>query len=244
MESRLFLIVIATLMLSITVHAAEPDTLVVFDAAEVEPGTLPDNWEHILPRGDIVYTNYSVERSIDGRFLRARTSGTSSYLELDVGEIDPEEYSTLRWEWSAESFPEVEWEMRPDEEDFTMRIELVYDFKGSALNFLNIIRKGFLSSLFGWYPPQHIISYVWAVNVPIGEPFQSPNEKNTTVIPVESTAYIVNRWITEEIDIFGHITDVYPERKLYLKKIRIRADTDDTGVMTESGVKFISLIRK
>jgi hypothetical protein len=241
--AALFLIT-ACIFTDQTVHAAVPDTLVVFNAAEVETGTLPDNWEHILPRGDIVYTNYSVERSIDGRFLRARTSGTSSYLELDVGEIDPEEYSTLRWQWKADSFPAVEWERNPDEEDFVMRIELVYDFKGSVLNFFNIVRKGFLVSLFRWYPPQRIISYVWAVNVPIGEPFQSSNEKNTTFIPIESTKFIINRWITEEIDIYRHIADAYTERKLYLKKIRIRADTDNTGVMTESGIKFISLIRK
>ena len=60
-----------------TVHAAEPDTLKVFDAAEIEPGTLPENWKHVLPRGDLVYTNYSVERSIEGRYLRVRSAATS-----------------------------------------------------------------------------------------------------------------------------------------------------------------------
>jgi|GEM_PF-7124176 hypothetical protein len=248
----IFAVVLAIVCSSavISVHAAEPDTLKIFDASEVSGGSLPENWEHVLPAGELVYTNYSVERSIEGRYLRARSAATSSYLELNVedisgkGEIDVEEYSTLRWQWKADSFPEVEWEERPGEDDFTLRIELVYDFKGSALNPLNHIRKGLVTSLFGWYPPQHIISYVWAVNVPIGEAYKSPREKRTTVIPVESTEYIVNRWMTEEIDIFPHIKEAYTERKLYLKKIRIRADTENTESMTESGLKFISLIKK
>lgn len=244
MKLHIIFSIFISLLLTATAFAAEPDTLSIFDAEDVGVGTLPENCTHILPKGHLVYTDYSVERSIDGNYLRARSVSAGSYLEFDLGEIDVEEYSILRWQWKADAFPEIEWEKQPANDDFTLRVELVYDFKGTPRNPLNLIRKGLVTALIKWYPPEKIVSYVWAVNVPIGEAYDSPNEKRTVVIPIESSEYIVNRWMTEEIDVRSDIESAYPESKLYLKKIRVRADTDHTGSIAESGLKYISLIRR
>ena len=97
----IFFLIVAS---SVQVSASEPDTLVIFDAAAAKLGVPPAKWENILPKKELVYTNYSIERSIDGQYLRAQSGSSASFLELDMSEIDVSDYSTLVWEWKVDRF--------------------------------------------------------------------------------------------------------------------------------------------
>ncbi len=223
--------------------AAEPDTLNVFDASVETAGGLPSAWKSVLPDGQRVYTSYNIEQSGEGAYLRARSSGAFSLLELDAGQIDIREYPVLEWEWKVDLFPNVTWEQDPKNDDFAFRIELVYDFKGSALNPLNILRKGLITSLFRKYPPQRVIDYVWSVSVPSAKAYQSPSSKRITVIPIESGTRIAGTWLRERINIQQDLALIEPYHTLYLKKIRLIVDTDNSGSTAESGLKYLRLVK-
>ena len=222
--------------------AADPDTLVVFDAAAETPGTLPAHWNHVLPKGQYVYTAFTLERSIDGNYLRARSTGAGSQLEITMDSIEPSDYPILAWEWKVDEFPETQWEEEEGQDDFAIRVELVFDFHGTWKNPINILRKGFFTSVFKRYPPEHTISYVWSVNVPSLEPYTSPESRRMTVIPIESSRYIQGRWINERTNFQDILRTVTPRKDLVLKKIIIRADTDNTGGTAESGIKYMYLV--
>jgi len=235
----------ATLFLALVggmVHAAQPDTLVVFDSAAYTPGAEPTEWDHILPSGDKAYTNYSIVEETGGNHLLVISGGTGSWLELDLGEVDVSRYNTLQWTWRVNEFPETSWENKPDQNDFAMRIELVYDFRGGMFP-LNCFRKGIVTSLLRGYPPQRIISYVWSLHVPAMEPYVSPASSRTVIIPIESDAALAGRWVHETRNILSDMQAhaLNPERCV-LKRIRIRVDTDDTGSVAESALRGIALI--
>jgi len=223
---------------------AQPDTLFVFDAAREVPGTLPEGWGHILPDDQYAYTTYNIERSIDGNYLRARSAASGSWLEWEMGEIDIRDWRILAWEWKVDRFPDVQWERNPGFDDFAFRIELVYDFRGTWINPLNIARKGFFTTIFGGYPPQRTVSYVWSVNVPSLVAYESASGYHRTVIPIESTSILTGRWLRERINIAQDLSELEPGRTLVLKKIRLLVDTDDTGSMAESGLKYLYLIKE
>ena len=221
---------------------SEPDTLKIIDLTNGPLGAPPEEWEHILPNNHRIYTNYSVERSIDGPFLLARSNSTGSWLELNIENIDITHYITMEWRWKVDKFPDVGWEQEPSFDDFALRIELVYDFKGSYKNILNILRKGLFTSIFKRYPPELIISYVWSINVPSYKPYASPHSSRTMVIPIESNNIIKNRWIKEKRNIKKDLDLLSEGKKLVLKKIRICSDTDNSSSIAESGLKYIYLI--
>jgi len=228
--------------------AGPPDTLEVFDAAALAGSgatELPPAWEHILPKGDFAYTNYSIERDMDGTYLRAMSSATRSWLEYETDDIDVERYPVMEWVWRINQFPETEWEMERVNDDFAMRIELVYDFKGGK-NILNIIRKGLINTIFRGYPPELIVSYVWSLNVPAEEPYPSPSTKRMMIIPVESDVAMQGRWVHESRNIAEDLERFKGDKKssLVLKKIRLRADTENVPTIAESGLKHLRLISK
>ncbi len=242
---RLHFSLVAVLFLSFPQHlcCAEPDTLFILDASKESLSSLPEGWKNILPKNHRMFSNYSIERSIDGPYLRARSNAAASQLELDVAGIDVREYTTLTWLWKVDIFPETGFEKDPTFDDFALRLELVYDFEGSARNPINLIRKGLITSLFKGYPPELIVSYVWSINVPSGSSYASPNSQRTMIIPIESNNIIKSRWIRERRNIAEDLARFDNKRNLSLKKIRIISDTDHTGTFADGGIQYLYLLR-
>lgn len=221
-----------------------PDTLTVFDIQTANSRDIPGTWEHILPRANRAYTNYSIEERSGQRYLRAMSSGTGSWLEMDMKDLDPEVYPILEWEWMVNQFPVTTWEMNKKNDDFAIRIEFVYDIKGSRWNILNMMRKGLITSFFKNYPPELIISYVWSLNVPAGKPYQSPSAKNTMIVPIESDVAMQGRWVRERQNVLNDYTAFKTKKaKHVLKKIRIRADSESVPTVSESGLTYMRLLK-
>ena len=227
---------------SLQTLASDPDTLRIIEAAREPLGAPPEEWEHILPKKHRVYTTYSIDRSIDGQYLRIRSNSSDSWLELALDAIDVAKYNVMEWQWKVDKFPKLGFEQENSNDDFAIRIELIYDFKSDYKNPLNILRKGFFTSVFKWYPPELIVSYVWSINVPTEKPYVSPNSDYTIVMPIVSNDVVKNRWLKERREIGKDLVLLYQNHKLYLKKIRIRSDTRDSLTSAESGLKYIYLI--
>lgn len=185
-----------------------------------------------------------MKRDSDGPYLNVLSSGTSSRLELDTGDIDVSEYTTLSWAWKIVELPAVEWEMDKKQDDYVLRIELEYNFKGSWMNPLNILRKGLIKTIFMGYPPVLKIDYVWSNQVPVDTSFTSPNDKLTTIIPIESGSPFHTNWVYETRDIAEDLDDlVLSPNSLRLKRIRIFSDTETMPSVAEGGLKYLRIIK-
>lgn len=245
MEKNNFFLITGVLVIlfSQNLSGAEQDTLWVIDASRSSQEEILSRWKHILPKKHRAYTNYSVEIDSKGPYLRALSSSTSSWLELEMGNIDITQYNTMAWMWMVNEFPKTTWEMNPPDDDFAIRIELVYDFKGGKKNILNIIRKGIITTIFKRYPPELIVSYVWSLNVPAEKPYQSPHSNRMMILPIESDVVMQGRWIHETRNIKEDLYTFKGEKNpLYLKKIRICSDTENKPTVAESGIKYIYLL--
>lgn len=246
MKKILILFTIFSLNLIISINAfskeeAEEDTLYIFNATNDNIGELSEPWEHILPPKQNSFTSYTIVRSVGGPYLRTISSGTGSWVEIKTDDIDIKNYPMLNWEWKVDKFPKTVWEQDRKEDDFALRIELVYDYKGGR-NIINIMRKGIFKSIFQKYPPVLIVSYVWAIGLPIDKNYISPSEKNMTVIAVESDSSSVGRWMKENRNIQKDVEIILGKSSnIRLKKIRIRSDSDNTSSLAESGIRFINI---
>ncbi len=228
---------------AVPAFAVPADTLTVADVSRDTVDETPKGWENVLPPKGRLYTNYLVRYDGEGPYIHAASNGAGSWIERDLGQVDPSRYPVLEWEWKTISFPAVEWERNDKQDDFTIRLELVYDYSGGKWNPLNIMRKGLITSFFRGNPPAAVLSYVWSAEVPVDEPYPSPATSRVTVVPIESGVYMTGRWMHEKRDILADIKRFLPgERNLTLKKIRIRCDTDDSGSTAQSGIRNIRLI--
>ena len=235
-----FLALGAALCMVRGIHA-EPISLSVFAVSDTMTMSLPDSWIQELPKKQKAYTNYIITQDSRGTYLGIRSGGTGSWIEKDLGEVDVYKTPVMEWTWMVIRLPELEWEDDRAQDDFAIRIELIYDYRGSVFNILNIIRKGFITSLLRGNPTILTISYVWARKVPAGKPYVSPSDRRTIIIPVESGTNISGIWIDENRNILEDLRQYVNDKRIVLKKIRIRSDTDNSLSSAESGLKRIEL---
>jgi len=224
--------------------ASEPDTLAVANVSRDTIDQTPSGWENALSKHQKAYTNYTVRYDDSGPYIHAAANSAGSWIERDIELLGADRYPILEWEWKVDRFPEVEWERNPNQDDFAIRLELVYDYRGGKWNVLNLVRKGLITSFFRGAPPVLTISYVWSREVPVDDHYQSPESSRITVIPIESGAGLTGKWLREQrilrADLNRHLAG---ERNVVLKKIRIRCDTESSGTTAESGIRNIRLIR-
>jgi hypothetical protein len=239
----MLLLISCTLLLPALSPAAEPDSLLVTDISRDTVDQAPRGWTQDMPKKQKVFTSYMVEYTEKGPYVRATSNSSGSWMDKDMGDLDVRKYPVMVWDWMVNTFPEVEWEKKRDQDDFALRVELLYDYPGGGRSLWNIIRKGFITSLFRGNPPMLTVSYVWSVGVPTGEEYRSPSAEKTVVVPVESGNTLVRRWVHQERNIRDDLKRMAPEEKnLVLKKIRIRCDTENSHSKAEGGVRNIVLI--
>jgi hypothetical protein len=221
-------------------YADLPDTLLVTDLTRDTVNEIPKGWEQILPPKQHSYTSYAVEFTGTGPYIHTVSNSTGSWIEKKMNDLNIMNYPIMEWEWMVNTFPQVEWERDRNHDDFAIRVELVFDFKGGK-NPLNLIKKGLITSLFKHYPPELIISYVWSEHVPVEEEYASPSTDRMIVIPIESDPTAIRRWMHEKRDIRVDLKKYQHDQHLVLKKIRIRTDTENSGTIADSGVRNIRL---
>ncbi len=236
----LFLALSAVFCMIRGIHA-EPILQSLFAVPDTMSMSLPDGWIQELPKKQKAYTNYIITQDSGGHYLSIRSYGTGSWIEKDLGEVDVYKTQVMEWSWMVIRLPELEWEDDRAQDDFAIRIELIYDYRGSVFNIMNIIRKGFITSLLRGNPPILIISYVWARKVPAGKPYVSPSDRRTIVIPIESGTNIRGIWIDESRNILDDLMHYTKDKRIVLKKIRVRSDTDNSLSSAEGGLKKIEL---
>ncbi len=236
-DSVIFFFVIITSLYSCGSTCAENTSGTIFDLSETLDNNFSENWQQIVPKKQKAYTNYLVEHEEGRTILLLRSGGTGSWIEKDLGEIDVREYPRMEWTWMVNQFPDVDWEEEKSDDDFAIRIELVFDYKGSAFNILNIFRKGLFRTVFKFGKPELIISYVWARRVPAGKSYTSPEDTRIFVFPIESGSGKPGLWMDESRDICEDLKKFTPDNRIVLKKIRIRSDTDNSLSNAESGLQ-------
>ncbi len=223
--------------------AAEPDTLSFIDISRDTVDETPREWNNAYSGKQRLLSNYTVRYDADGPYIHAASNSAGSWIERDAGEIDIDRFPFLEWEWRVNRFPDVEWERNRDQDDFAIRLEMAYDYKGGKWHILNILRKGLITALLRGNPPMTIVSYVWSVEVPVEESYISPESNRLTIIPIESGIHTAGRWMRERRDIRADLEHILPdEQNLVLKKIRIRCNTENSGSTAESGIRYIRLI--
>lgn len=230
-------------LLSLPASAAEPDTLAVTTISRDTVDRTPSGWTEVLPPKARGYSSYTVRYDASGPYIHAAAHSTGSWIERDVGEIDISRHPVIEWDWETIRFPDVQWERNEKQDDFALRIELVFDYRGGKWNILHLLRKGLITTMFGGNPPVRVLSYVWSVEVPAEESYPSPGSDRVTIIPIESGIYMTRRWMHERRDVRADLARLLSgEPHIVLKKIRIRCDTDDSGSSAEGGVRNIRLI--
>ena len=167
-------------------------------------------------------TTYKLVKDNDRTMLVARSTKSASGQIYKLN-LDPKEFSTLKWSWKIDHIIKKGDEKTKDGDDFAARVYVIFP-------------RGFFSKT-------RAICYVWANRLPKGEHLASPYTPNIITVAVDSGEEYAGRLTFHQRNVYDDYRIFFGEEPPKIGGVALMTDTDNTG---ESAVGYygdISLVR-
>jgi hypothetical protein len=230
MRNDVLSVIRITLFLApLTVYAQTEAVLEVGKFSTAAPGTeFPENWKPLTFPKIKRHTNYTLIREGDAVVVKAVSEASSSGLTRDIT-IDPKEYPVVQWRWKVGNLLTTSDVTRKDGDDYPARLYITFAYDSSKVSFFEKTKYEAARLLYGQYPPLGALNYIWDTKAAKGTIVPNPYTSRAMMIVVESGAADVNRWITEERNVYEDYKAAFGEEPPMISGVAIMTDTDNTG---------------
>ena len=167
-------------------------------------------------------TTYKLVKDNDRTVLIAHSTKSASGQIYKLN-LDPKEFSTLKWSWKIDHIIKKGDEKTKEGDDFSARVYVLFP-------------RGFFSKT-------RAICYVWANKLPKGEHVISPFTPNIITVAADSGEELAGRWTFHQRNIYEDYRLFFGEEPPKIGAIALMTDTDNT---TDSAIGYygdISLLR-
>jgi hypothetical protein len=208
--------------------SAPPDVLDVgrFSAA-VPEGRFPEGWKPLtFPKIDR-HTSYALVKDGDDVVVRGESRAASSGLTRELS-IDPREYPVVQWRWRVVTPIEKSNVTTKEGDDYPARVYVTFAYDSSKVGMFDKAKYEIARLVYGQYPPLGAVNYIWGNKEPIGMIVPNPYTERTRMIVVETGTERLNRWITEERNVYDDYKAAFGAEPPMISGVAIMTDTDNT----------------
>lgn len=228
-NALLSVIRIALFLAPVTVYAQPEAVLEVGKFSTAAPGTeFPENWKPLTFPKIKRHTNYTLIREGDTVVVKAVSEASSSGLTRNIT-IDPKEYPVVQWRWKIGNLLKTSDMTRKDGDDYPARLYITFAYDSGKVSFFEKTKYEAARLLYGQYPPLGALNYIWDTKAAKGTIVPNPYTARAMMIVVESGAADVNRWVTEERNVYEDYRAAFGEEPPLISGVAIMTDTDNTG---------------
>jgi hypothetical protein len=203
----------------------------------------PAGWLPLTFRNIPRRTRYTLQRE-DGQYVvKAQADASASGL-IHRLELRAQEYRVLRWRWKAVNLIDKGDVTRKRGDDYPARVYVAFAYDPKHASFAQRIQYEVVRLLYGEYPPQAALNYIWDTRSPVGTMVPNPYTDRARMIVVESGPAHLDQWQEYERDIYADYRNAFGAEPPPISGIAIMTDADDTK---ESAVAYygeISLRRQ
>ncbi len=209
--------------------AESPRILEVGTFSTEKPGAgLPAHWKPLYFKDIERHTDYRLVET-DGRVvIQAKADASASGLIRKIS-IDPKEYPIIRWRWKVSNVLQKGNVHQKAGDDYPARLYILFEHDPDKLSFFEKLKYEAANLFYGEYPPLASISYIWASNAPKGLMVPNAYTDRSMMFVVESGTKKMNRWMTEERNIYEDYREAFKGDPPMMSGVAIMTDTDNTG---------------
>jgi len=208
-------------------------------SAEKAGDALPGGWEPFDFKNIERHTDYRLVEKDGQVVVKAVADASASGLIRKIS-IDPKKYPIVQWRWKVANVLKKGNVHRKDGDDYPARIYIVFKYDPERLGFSERIKYGAAKMLYGEYPPQATLNYIWASSAPKGLMVPNPYTDRAMMMVVESGEEHVNTWVSEKRNIYADYRKAFKDDPPMISGVAIMTDTDNTG---ESATAYYGDIR-
>lgn len=201
-----------------------------------------DNWRPLYFPKIKAHTKYGTEKSGTDHYLRAESDASASAL-VNIKEIDIYQYPKVRWRWKISNVYEKAVPGTKKGDDYPIRVYVFFKYDPARLSLMEKIRYNAAKIIYGEYPPDSTLSYVWASRPDTPLIMTSPYTEKAKLIALERGPEKVGRWVGESVNILEDYRKAFGVDPPSTASIAIMNDSDNTGEKSVSYVGFIEVYR-
>jgi len=198
-----------------------------FSAAPVED-TLPPDWKPLTFKKIGRHTIYKLVKENDEVVIKALAEASASGLTREI-KINSKEYPIAQWRWKVSNILKKGDVHKKEGDDYPARIYITFEYDPSKLGFFEKAKYEAVKLLYGQYPPQGAINYIWESKAPLGTIVPNPYTDRVKMIVVESGDSKLHQWVIEERNIYEDYKKAFGEEPSMISGVAIMTDTDNTG---------------
>jgi|MTBAKMStandDraft_1061839.scaffolds.fasta_scaffold05829_3 hypothetical protein len=217
-------------LIFLPVHGAEP--VIREDFASL------DDWEPVtFPKID-KHTRYAIRKTGDGTILEARSSASASGIRHRQ-EFDVYSYPVVKWRWKVDNVYQKGDVERKSGDDYPLRVYIMFKYDPAAATLGEKLQYGIAKVVYGAYPPQSSLNYVWASKPHSESIYPSSYTDRARLIILRSGEEEKGTWVEEEVHIIEDYEKAFGGKPPATASLAIMNDSDDTG---EAAVSFMDYI--
>ena len=173
-------------------------------------------------------TRYEFGETAAGPVVQAASESSAGGLYRKI-DADPREFPVLRWKWRVEKPLEIEDEKSKEGDDFIARIYVTFRYDPNDAGLATRFKYGLIKRLYGEYPPEAAVNYVWASREPKESRWENPYASQAMMLAVQSGAENADRWVSEERNVYDDYRNLFGKEPPPISGVAVMTDTDNTG---------------
>jgi hypothetical protein len=204
-----------------------------FSAAASEED-FPAGWEQLTFKKITRHTEYTLVKENGVIVVKAVSNASASGLIYRI-KIDPRTYPIIKWRWKVTNTLKKGDVSKKMGDDYPARLYIAFEYDPKKLSFFERTQYTAIRLLYGEYPPNAAITYIWGSKAPRGTIVSNPYANRVKMIVVESGESRLNTWVEEERNVLEDYKAAFSQEPPMIGAIMIMTDSDNTQ---ESAISY------
>jgi len=158
-------------------------------------------------------------------------------------QYDVYEYPRLRWRWRVENVYQKGDATKKSGDDYPVRVYVIFQYDPATASVGKGLKYGFAKAVYGEYPPDSGLNYVWESRDNPAEFVVSPYTDSMMMFLREKGAAKVGQWVEEEADVLGDYRKAFGKDPPRSASLAVMNDSDDTGEKAVSFIDWVEIVR-
>jgi hypothetical protein len=198
-----------------------------------EPLTFPKIKKH---------STYTIVTDGGHSFLKAESHSSASAIVYRKT-FNVYEYPLMSWRWKVDNVYKKGDPHKKSGDDYPIRIYVIFQYDPKQADFTEQLQYGIAKTLYGKYPPDSTLNYVWTGYQTDKRIITNPYTDRAKIIILENDRNKVGTWVEEKVNILDDYRTAFGKEPPATASIAIMNDSDDTGEMAVSYVDYIEVFK-
>jgi len=202
-----------------------------------------DHWRPLLFPKISRHSEYTAA-VLDGDAVLRMESNASASALVHQQEFNVYDFPRLAWRWRVEKVYVKGDANSKAGDDYPARIYVMFAYDPATAGFLDKVRYETARLLYGEYPPQSSLNYIWANHAAEHGILVNAYTDRAMMVVKAAGDEQVGTWQTCEVDMVADYRRAFGRQPPARARIAVMNDSDDTGDQAVSYINYIEVTAK